>query len=180
MLSQKSESRLQNMKSEGHQKAFLAIRCLLKLEQYSDIDLIYDAFGKPFLANKLHISISHSHHFATIAISNQKIGIDIELQREKIIKIADKFSQEVLKPSDKSIYIRKLTQIWCAKEALFKIKNQAGISFKNHIFVKNLKVNATKNTSELHFNNQIEYFQNYLYLIEDFILVATFEKSFIK
>ncbi len=40
---------------------------------------------------KNHISITHSHDFSAIIISDETVGIDIELQREKIIRIADKF-----------------------------------------------------------------------------------------
>jgi phosphopantetheinyl transferase len=37
---------------------------------------------------------SHSHHFSAIIVSNETVGIDIELQRDKIIRIADKFVDE--------------------------------------------------------------------------------------
>jgi phosphopantetheinyl transferase len=50
--------------------------------------LYYDE-GKPHLKDDKYISISHSHHFSAIIVS-KSVGIDIELQREKIIRIADK------------------------------------------------------------------------------------------
>jgi hypothetical protein len=38
------------------------------------------------MANTFH---THSYQFSAIIISDQTVGIDIELQREKIIKIAE-------------------------------------------------------------------------------------------
>ena len=117
--------RFNGMKSELHQRAFLSVRKLLQEKNYTDFDLEYDEFGKPHLKDGKHISISHSHEFSTIIISDQKVGIDIELQREKIIKIADKFvnNQELqrLKSFDNQDFIKKLTVKWGAKEAIFKI-----------------------------------------------------------
>jgi chromosome segregation ATPase len=39
---------------------------------------------KPHLNDNKYISITHSHEFAAIVISNQTVGIDIELQRENV------------------------------------------------------------------------------------------------
>ena len=55
--------------------------------------LIYDDKGKPHLANdSRHISISHSHDRLVIIINEkEETGIDIELLREKVLKIKHKF-----------------------------------------------------------------------------------------
>ncbi len=90
-LNPKNQQRFNGMKSELHQRAFLSVRKLLQLKGYTDFDLEYDQFGKPHLKDGKHISISHSHEYATIIISDEITGIDIELQRDKIIRIADKF-----------------------------------------------------------------------------------------
>ena len=72
------------MKSELHRRAFLSIRHLLGLEGYQDSNLIYSDLGKPYLKDGKHISISHSHDFTGIIISDsQEVGIDIEKQSEK-------------------------------------------------------------------------------------------------
>ena len=92
-LSENSSTRLQSMKSELHQKGFLSIRHLLKEIGYTDFDIIYDAFGKPHLKDGKFISITHSFTFTGIILSdNLPVGIDIEKQREKILKIAHKFT----------------------------------------------------------------------------------------
>ena len=70
--------RLEGMKSEEHQKGFLAVRMLLQHLGYTDYDLTYDEAGKPHLSDGKHISISHSHEFSCICISNKLMGIDLE------------------------------------------------------------------------------------------------------
>ncbi len=81
------------MKSEMHRRAFLSIRHLLALYNYVDEDLVYNEAGKPHLKDGKYISITHSHHFTAIIISkNDGVGIDIEMQRDKILRIAHKFT----------------------------------------------------------------------------------------
>ena len=43
-LKNSSIARLESMKSESHQKGFLAVRMLLQHNEYDDFDLYYDAF----------------------------------------------------------------------------------------------------------------------------------------
>ncbi len=174
-LNPKSVTRLKSMKSEVHQLGFLSVRKLLQKSGYSDFDLFYDVFGKPHLTNGTHISISHSHQFSAIVISDQKVGIDIELQREKIIRIANKFSVEDLNKNVKQNYIQKLTQIWAAKEAIFKIRNEKGISFKNHIFVNPFQTEDKSTKAILKINNIQQEFSIHFEDIENFVLVYAFE-----
>ncbi len=179
-LNETNTLRFNGMKSELHQRAFLSVRKLLQEKNYTDFDLEYDEFGKPHLKDGKYISISHSHEFSTIIISDQKVGIDIELQREKIIKIADKFvnNQELqrLKSFDNQDFIKKLTVKWGAKEAIFKIRNEKGISFKDHIKVNPFEIRDNKTTAILEIENIKQQFSIYFEEIEDFNLVYAFEK----
>lgn len=177
VLNDSNRIRLNGMKSEMHQRAFLSVRKLLQEAGYTDLDLFYDEFGKPHLLDGKHISITHSHEFSAIIISDETVGIDIEMQRDKIIRIADKFcdSEFQFLDSDSDEYIRKLTIIWGAKEAIFKIRNEKGISFKDHINVKSFELNVKQNNAELHFNNLIIDFNIHFEEIEDFTLVYAFE-----
>jgi phosphopantetheinyl transferase len=166
------------MKSEIHQRAFLSVRKLLQIAGFTDLDLYYDAFGKPHLNGDKHISITHSHEFSAIIISDETVGIDIELQREKIIRIADKFCNsefQYLEPNNKEEYIQKLTVIWGAKEAIFKIRNEKGISFKNHIFVTDFSLISKKNNAKLYFNDLVTEFDIHFEEIENFTLVYVFQ-----
>jgi len=175
VISDKTLFRLSAIKSEQHKKGILAVRLLLQHARYSDHDLYYDEFGKPHLADGNHISISHSHGFSGIIISDQTTGIDLELRRPKIALIAEKF----IEPSfaiDKNApeYISKLTVNWGVKEAVFKIRNEKGISFKDHIDVDAFEMDQKKTTACLHFNNLKREFSVYFDEIEDYTLVYVF------
>lgn len=180
VLKEKTQLRLNGMKSEIHQRAFLCVRMLIQEIGINDFDLHYDEFGKPYLSNHRYISITHSHNFAAIIVSDQTVGIDMELQREKIIRIADKFVNEKelkrLQSFDAPDYIKKLTVKWGAKEAIFKIRNKKGISFKDHIQVEPFSMTDTQTQACLLFENlEIKFVVHYLE-IENFTLVYAFEK----
>ncbi|WP_310378618.1 4'-phosphopantetheinyl transferase superfamily protein [Flavobacterium sp.] len=189
-LNEKSLLRLNGMKSQLHQRAFLSVRKLLQQANYSDFDLYYDQSGKPYLnpnvphtlpkLREYEVSISHSHEFSTLIISDQKVGIDIEMQREKIIKIADKFvnSKELnrLKNQNSQDYIKKLTVKWGAKEAIFKIRNEPGISFKDHIQVNSFEISDGTTTAILEIENLKQKFTIHFEEFENYTLVYTFEE----
>ena len=178
VLNEKNSIRLAGMKSPLHQRAFLSVRKLFHLAGYTDFDLYYDEFGKPHLKDGKHISITHSHEFSAIILSDETVGIDMELQRDKIIKIADKFcDSEFQYLIDNEEYIRKLTVIWGAKEAIFKIRNEKGISFKNHIKVNSFDLQTKEAISELHFDRLIKNFKIYFEEIEGFTLVYAFQEN---
>ncbi len=178
-LNPKNQVRFNGMKSELHQRAFLSVRKLLQQKGYTDFDLEYDQFGKPHLKDGKHISISHSHEYATIIISDEITGIDIELQREKIIRIAPKFAEKELEFLDKDNqeYIRKLTVIWGVKESIFKIRNEAGISFKDHIHMLPFEMVDLSGTADLYFQNKSIQFKYHFIEIDNFTLVYAFQNK---
>ena len=170
--------RLEGMKSEEHQRGFLAVRMLLQHLGYTDYDLTYDEAGKPHLSDGKHISISHSHEFSCICISNKLMGIDLEKLKEKTLKIAPRFMEvKHLENLSTLEQIEKSTVIWGVKESIFKIKNEKGISFPEHIFEDEFDLKNGKCEAELHFNNQIENFQIQFYNVEAYIFVCAFPKK---
>lgn len=173
-----SLARLEKMKSESHQKGFLAVRMLLEHIGHSDLDLYYDTFGKPHLKGEKHISISHSHEFSAIVISDNKIGIDLEKLKDKTLKIAPRYMDishlEELSEEDKIV---KATIVWGIKETIFKIKNESGISFPEHIFESPFNLVDKKAMAQLKFNNKIEDYTIVFDSIEDYIFVCAFEKN---
>jgi len=113
------------------------------------------------------------------------VGIDMELQREKILRIADKFVDtefEYLKTDVLEEYVKKLTVIWGAKEAIFKIRNEKGISFKDHIQVEDFSLNKNHTEASLHFDALVKDFDVHYKEIKsdnfdgNFTLVYAFEK----
>jgi len=132
-LCDNSKNRLENMHSELHKKGFISVRHLLNELDYSDTDLYYNEIGKPHLKDGKNISISHSFHFSTIIISDKKIGIDIEKNRDKIKRIAHKFSGQENEFLQKENLVEQLTVLWGAKESLYKIYPDGGLSFIQHL-----------------------------------------------
>lgn len=161
-LTDHCQNRLNGMKSEMHRKAFLSVRHLMAISGYQDKDLYYNEFGKPFLKDGTHISISHSHNFTGIILSkNKAVGIDIEKHREKILRIAHKFTplQEYRTLANTDALILKLTQVWCAKEALYKIYAQPGLSFLNHINVANFSLEDPATVASIHYGEKTTAYQ---------------------
>ena len=180
ILKEKTLARLEGMKSETHQRAFLSVRKLLQETGHNDVQLHYDEFGKPHLDNENHISITHSFDFSAIILSDKNVGIDIEQRREKIIRIADKFVDDsefaFLDKENLEEYVSKLTVIWGIKEAVFKIRNEKGISFKDHIFVAPFEMTDLKAEALLTFENLNIKFDISFEEIENYTLVYAFEK----
>jgi|TARA_B110000046_G_scaffold33063_1_gene35566 4'-phosphopantetheinyl transferase len=137
VLKPESLERVNGMKSELHQRGFLSVRMLLAEFGYTDEDLVYDSFGKPHLKDGKYISITHSYTFSAVVISSKAVGVDIEKQREKIIKIAPKFIgyEAAYLKGNSSNLIQKLTWIWCIKESLYKLFATPGMVFKTHFLV---------------------------------------------
>ena len=97
-----------------------------------------DVQGKPFLLNsKLQLSVAHTRQIIVCALhQSKKIGVDIEACSPKISRVKHKFMSTVeLSTFDKEV---DLTQVWCAKEAMFKLNGEHGISFKQDILVKQI------------------------------------------
>lgn len=96
-----------------------------------------DTFGKPYLENSDHyISISHSYDYTAVIASTSVVGIDIQVQVEKIERISPKFVSETeavfVLDSHK---IACLHTIWGAKESMYKAYGRKELDFKKHIFV---------------------------------------------
>lgn len=110
------------------------LRTMLNTDRY--IDCRIDEHGKPYLDNfKHHISLSHSFDYAAVMISADKeVGIDIELIKDKIERIAHKFmtpgEMAFIEPEHSTEH---LYSCWCAKEAVYKLQGKKNVSFHDHI-----------------------------------------------
>ena len=151
-LTSNCQNRMNGMKSELHRRGFLSIRHLMGEAGYEDADLQYDEFGKPHLKDGTKISITHSNNFTGIIVSeSHEVGIDIEKQRDKILRIAHKFTpiEEYRTIANTDALIRKLTLVWGCKEALYKIYATPGLSFIHHIDVKDFSLEDSGTTAEI-------------------------------
>ena len=157
LLTEHCEKRMVGMKSELHRRAFLSIRHLFVEAGFEDKDVYYNKFGKPFLHDGRYISITHSNEFTAIIVSDAiEVGIDIEKQRDKILRIAHKFTplHEYRTLANSEAIIRKLTLVWGAKESLYKIYGQQGLSFLKHIDVNDFSFEDTKTTAQIAYQGQ--------------------------
>lgn len=115
----------------------LLLRTMLNTNTY--IDCRMDDHGKPYLVNMdYEISLSHSYDYAAVMISkDKKVGVDIELMKDKIHLIKHKFlsvgelAQPDLDTSTEGLYVS-----WCVKEAIYKWNGRRGLELKKDMFVK--------------------------------------------
>ncbi len=129
---------LRSLSKEKRNLHWLATRVLLRkmLNTSEYIDCQADENGKPILINHPHhISLSHSYDYAAVMVSKtKKVGIDIEIIKDKIERVKNKFmSSEELDFISQKNGIEHLYICWCAKEALYKLNGKKETSFKDHI-----------------------------------------------
>ena len=156
-------------------KEYLLIRKILKtiLPEHK---ILY-ADRTPYLfPNDYEISITHSFPFAALAISKNKIGIDIEPFNPKIERIRHKFLlDEESGFIEKNKEIAYLTVIWSLKESLYKIHHSNYWSLKKHYEVKPFSLDFPfqihcrvhdDNVSDL-YKARVEFFENYCFTVVD-------------
>lgn len=140
-----SDKLLFKKKSEIHKKQFLAVKNILKYLSISEQKLNYDESGRVFLKSGRKISITHSGYYAGVILSDNEVGIDLEMMNDKILKIKNKFLETEL-----SYPLKLNTEIalvyWNIKESIFKAIDKQGIDFKKNILVTplDMKKNITK------------------------------------
>lgn len=165
------------MKSEIHRRGFMSIRHLLANAGYTDHDLFYDDWGKPHLKDGKHISITHSFNFTGIIVSDVKVGIDIEMQRDKILKIANKFTplKEYHTVANEEALIRKLTIVWGGKESIYKLLAEPGLGFLQHINITDFDLEDSGTTGKVFFNGKTSHFEMEFLEFEGFTCVYAWE-----
>ena len=176
-LTEQSKKRVDAMKSILHQQGFMSIRQLLKQAGYVDTDVFYDEFGKPHLKDKNYLSISHSFTFTAIIISEKKpVGIDVEKQRDKIVKIAHKFTpiEEYNTIANHEALVSKLTIVWGAKESLYKIYGKKKLQFLHHIYIEDFSFIDTKTTGVIKYKGYVSSYDICFLEFEGFTCVYAF------
>jgi len=173
------QRRVEGMLSELHRRGFLSIRHLMAEAGYTDSDLYYDDNGKPHLTDGTHISITHSFEFTGIILSREhEVGIDIEKQRDKILRIAHRFTpiREYHSVANEEALVRKLTMIWGAKESLYKIMGIPGVSFLDHICVADFELGQESTAARVMFEGNRTDFETFFLEFEGFTCVYALHK----
>ena len=140
---------LQTINAPDRKMASVAARMLLK-QMLSHWKMPYRGLiknenGVPQLeGNDCKISISHSGSYAMALLhKNKKNGIDVELVRDKILKIAHRvFSENEIEMAGGNI--EKLTVLWCAKEAIYKMHANKKLSFRDNMLISPFEMEKSK------------------------------------
>jgi len=174
-LTDENQQRVNGMKSDLHQRGFMSVRHLLKEVGYTDDDLLYDGYGKPHLKDGKFISITHSFTFSAIIISDtQPVGIDIEMQRDKIVKIAHKFTpiEEYKSIANHDALVSKLTIVWGAKESLYKIYGKKKLRFLENIYIEDFSFETNVTTGKILYEGQTSEYDIHFLEMEGFTCVC--------
>jgi 4'-phosphopantetheinyl transferase len=181
-LSESEKAVVERLKSGKRHLHWLGTRVLLRtmLSTNEYIDCQVDNHGKPYLVNHpYYISFSHSFDYAAVMISRKhQVGIDIELIKEKVERIAYKFMKTdelaFISPNTK---IEQLYACWCAKEAIYKCYGQKEVSFLDDIALQPFKfeghglIQASLQKNDISINYDLVYqqFEDYMigYVIQD-------------
>lgn len=154
---------------------WLATRVLLRylLQTPEFISCPSDSNGKPYLPDfPYEISLTHSYEYAGVMLSSAgACGIDLEIVKEKVVRIKDKF----LKPEEIGFIeeyqlVDQLYACWCAKEAVYKLQGQKGVSFYQDMTIEPFRytpqgvmtVNLATNNVVRKFNVFYERFNEYM------------------
>jgi 4'-phosphopantetheinyl transferase len=140
-------------------------------------EIIYNDKGKPFIKNSdKHISITHSHDKLAVIINKKEAtGIDIELIRDKVLRIKHKYlsESELLDAGD---IAAKLIVYWAVKESLYKVYGEKEVDFIKHLkvlpFALEQKGRLFGNI-EMDINHHFELEYN---IIDDYALVYCLKK----
>jgi hypothetical protein len=113
---------------------------------------------------------------AVIVNEQESTGIDIELIRDKVLKIKHKFltNEELLEANDD---VEKLLIYWASKETLYKIYGLKEVDFIAHLFVKPFtKHNLGTIIGEINLPNFKESFELNYQILNDYVLVYASKK----
>lgn len=136
-LQNNEQDYLEKIHNTLRKKQSIAAKIILNKIANKKVNVSYNEYGAPIAANFKNISISHSNKLSMALISEDNIGIDIQLKSSKLNIIQSKFINQndinsFLKPED------FLHHAWCSKEAIYKTLKGSPCSFKKDIFIKNL------------------------------------------
>lgn len=142
------------------------------------VKLEYNTEGKPLLREEAcHISISHSHDKLVIICNTQcDTGIDVELIRDKVLKIKDKFLSAIELEEAKD-NVEKLIIYWAAKETLYKVYGLKEVEFAKHLNVHPFELKAEGMlVGEINLESFRKKFNLHYEKLEDYMLVYVLDE----
>lgn len=180
-LDEREKAKLQQLSKGKRTLHWLATRVLLRylLQTNEYINCPSDSNGKPYLPDYPYkISLTHSFDYAGVMLStNGECGIDLEIVKDKVLRIKEKFLKpEELNFISSEFEIEQLYACWCAKEAVYKLQGNKGISFLHDMTIQPFNYKAQgvmtlvlkKGNGEHSFHVHYEKFNAYMlgYVVE--------------
>ncbi|MBE5757183.1 MAG: hypothetical protein E7342_05205 [Clostridiales bacterium] len=122
-------------KENAHEFLFFILDKYYNL-QITDKDLKKTEFGKLYIENNpIYFNISHSQNVVAIAISNENVGVDVEVIKDKKFSNINKnvFGNEILKKED-------FFALWTKAESFVKYNANSILLSLKHIIIKEDKI----------------------------------------
>lgn len=136
-LQHKAAGKISGIRSERRVIEWLSTRIMLFILLGEEKIIRKRKNGQPYITDHSYrISISHTKDYAAILLHKTQIpGIDIEIRSDRVKNIAGKFisDTEYIDPSQRTVH--QLLH-WSAKESLFKLMDEEGVDFKEHLHIQ--------------------------------------------
>ena len=152
-LTDDQERELERRKHISYKKQFLASRKLIKMAELNELNSIFYE-SLPFRKN-VYFSISHTINYAVVGIGFQRIGVDIEFYRPKVLNIKSKFINMKEKYFMKSDDVKVITRLWTCKEAIYKCLFKNKLSLKEEIILQKFDMQSKYGHGQVHLNDKI-------------------------
>lgn len=150
---------LDGIKAPRRKLQWLATRLLIRriIKPAGQILMDWNALGKPQIINyDFEVSISHADDLAVALVGTQVSGVDVEFIRDRIEKVAPKFTRDdEFNFIDSEYKERYLTLFWSLKEAVFKKMGGGGIDFKEHIKIMPFNLKNDEGNGEVFYLKNI-------------------------
>ena len=149
-LSLTEKEKFKKRKSPKHRLEFLGSRAAM-ISLGIDLDKVqFNDNGAPYLTDHRYCSISHTDGYGAVVVSDNKIGVDVEIYKDKMIRIASKFVHPAEGFVNKSKnYLKMLTRLWTVKESVYKAFGVPGIHFSKAIQVDPFQLQDQQGTARL-------------------------------
>ena len=149
-LSLTEKEKFKKRKSPKHRLEFLGSRAAM-ISVGIDLDkVLFNDNGAPYLTDHRYCSISHTDGYGAVVVSDNKIGVDVEIYKDKITQIASKFVHPAEVFVNKSEnYLKMLTRLWTVKESVYKAFGVPGIHFSKAIQVDPFQLQDQQGTARL-------------------------------
>ena len=152
-LTDDQERELERRKQISHKKQFLASRKLIEMAELNELNSIFYE-SLPFRKN-VYFSISHTINYAVVGIGFQRIGVDVEFYRPKVLNIKSKFINMKEKYFMKSDDVKVITRLWTCKEAIYKCLFKNKLSLKEEIVLQKFDMQSKYGHGQVHLNDKI-------------------------